>query len=50
MTDNNDTTTTKDDREDEESQNWPDVAMDLTSHPKKATAQFKGYLQNDVFV
>jgi hypothetical protein len=46
---NNDTTT-KDDREDEEPQNWSNVAIDLTSHPKKATSWFKGYLRDDIFI
>lgn len=54
MTGENDTTTKDDgDRKDdglEEPENWPDPAMELSSHPLKAKSWFKRYLRTDVFV
>lgn len=54
MTDENDITTTDDgDGKDdamEEPENWPDLAMELSSHPSKAKSWFKRYLRTDVFV
>lgn len=48
MSDNNDNTP-KDDREDG-MMDWPDLAMDLTSHPRKAKSWFMRYLRTDIMV
>ncbi|RDI83099.1 hypothetical protein Vi05172_g7016 [Venturia inaequalis] len=38
------------DGEMEEPENWPDLALELSSHPSKAKTWFKRYLRTDVFV